>query len=183
MKTLRDIAVSLAVAIAALVSVSIATNVHAQGVPVNCANSWVSYTAATHKYSCGSAAATYSGANITGLGVYLNSDGSASAPSYSFASQPTTGLFYGGGASQFSQNGTATVGFPGGGIQIGSGLSLGWSSTSSPLASGDLFLYRDAANTLAQRNGTNAQTFNLYNTYTDASNYERFKFADRKSVV
>jgi len=37
----------------------------------------------------------------------------------------------------------------------------------------DLRLYRDAANTLAQRNGTNAQTFNLYNTYTDASNYER----------
>jgi hypothetical protein len=29
------------------------------------------------------------------------------------------------------------------------------------------------ANTLAQRNGTNAQTFRVYNTYTDASNYER----------
>ena len=37
----------------------------------------------------------------------------------------------------------------------------------------DLSLYRDAANTLAQRNSTNAQTFRLYNTYTDASNYER----------
>ena len=34
-------------------------------------------------------------------------------------------------------------------------------------------LLRDAANTLAQRNGTNAQTYRLYNTYTDASNYER----------
>ena len=31
----------------------------------------------------------------------------------------------------------------------------------------------DAANTLALRNSTNAQTFNVYNTYTDASNYER----------
>ena len=29
------------------------------------------------------------------------------------------------------------------------------------------------ANTLALRNGTNAQTFNIYNTFTDASNYER----------
>jgi hypothetical protein len=29
------------------------------------------------------------------------------------------------------------------------------------------------ANLIEQRNGTNAQTFNLYNTYTDASNYER----------
>ena len=39
---------------------------------------------------------------------------------------------------------------------------------------GDVVLERDAANTLAQRNGTNAQTFNLYNTFTNASNYERF---------
>jgi hypothetical protein len=31
----------------------------------------------------------------------------------------------------------------------------------------------DAANTLAQRNGVNAQAFNIYNTFTDASNYER----------
>jgi hypothetical protein len=37
----------------------------------------------------------------------------------------------------------------------------------------DLFLARDAANTLAQRNGVNAQAFNIYNTFTDASNYER----------
>lgn len=37
----------------------------------------------------------------------------------------------------------------------------------------DLSLYKDAANTLAQRNSTNSQTFRLYNTYPDASNYER----------
>jgi hypothetical protein len=37
----------------------------------------------------------------------------------------------------------------------------------------DTVLLRDAANTLAQRNGTNAQTFNIYNTFTDAANYER----------
>jgi hypothetical protein len=34
-------------------------------------------------------------------------------------------------------------------------------------------IYSGAANLIEQRNGTNAQTFNLYNTYTDASNYER----------
>lgn len=47
-----------------------------------------------------------------------------------------------------------------------------WSSgavTGSP----DLFLYRDAANTLAQRNSTAAQEFRLYGTYTSASDYER----------
>lgn len=37
----------------------------------------------------------------------------------------------------------------------------------------DTYIYRDAANTLAQRNSTNAQTFNIYNTYTNGSNYER----------
>jgi hypothetical protein len=34
----------------------------------------------------------------------------------------------------------------------------------------DLRLLRDAAGTLAQRNGTNAQTYRLYETYTDSSN-------------
>lgn len=37
----------------------------------------------------------------------------------------------------------------------------------------DVFITRDAANISAQRNGTTAQTFRVYNTYTDASNYER----------
>lgn len=37
----------------------------------------------------------------------------------------------------------------------------------------DTLLTRDAAGTFAQRNGTNAQTYNLYGTYTDSLNYER----------
>jgi hypothetical protein len=49
-------------------------------------------------------------------------------------------------------------------------------ATISMGAAGDAVLARDAANTLAQRNGTNAQTFRVYNTYTDASNYERGVF-------
>jgi hypothetical protein len=40
-------------------------------------------------------------------------------------------------------------------------------------AANDVLLYRDAADTLALRRTTNAQAFNIYNTYTDASNYER----------
>ena len=46
-------------------------------------------------------------------------------------------------------------------------------TTSIQVGATDVVLNRDAANTLAQRNSTNAQTFRLYNTYTDASNYER----------
>lgn len=53
----------------------------------------------------------------------------------------------------------------GGGTYINSKLLLG--STT------DLVILRDAANTLAQRNGVNAQAFNLYNTYTSGSVYER----------
>ena len=37
----------------------------------------------------------------------------------------------------------------------------------------DLVIVRDAADTLGQRRGTNAQTWRLYGTYTDASNYRR----------
>ena len=38
---------------------------------------------------------------------------------------------------------------------------------------GDVILVRDAANILAMRNGTTAQALRIYNTFTDASNYER----------
>lgn len=37
----------------------------------------------------------------------------------------------------------------------------------------DLFLYRDGANTLAQRRSTNAQAHRWYRTFTDAANFER----------
>jgi hypothetical protein len=40
-------------------------------------------------------------------------------------------------------------------------------------ANADVRLARDAANTLALRNSTNAQTLRAYNTYTDPSNFER----------
>jgi hypothetical protein len=57
-------------------------------------------------------------------------------------------------------------------------LSLGtftvpFSFLSVGTASNAALLNADAANTLALRNGTNAQTFNLYETYTDSSNYSR----------
>lgn len=59
-------------------------------------------------------------------------------------------------------------------------LSLGVDSSSPYLifggSSSDVFLRRDAANTLAMRNGTAAQTLNIYNSFTDSSNYERLAF-------
>ena len=56
------------------------------------------------------------------------------------------------------------------GLFAANGANIGWSSG---LTAPDILLERDAANTLAQRNGANAQTFRVYNTFTDASNYER----------
>lgn len=53
-------------------------------------------------------------------------------------------------------------------LSMASGVSINWNS--------DTILVRDsAANILALRNGTSAQTFNIYNTYTDASNYEKLQ--------
>lgn len=78
------------------------------------------------------------------------------------------------GSSKFSvDKGGLTA--TGGALVVGSSdiwvkSSVGRISWSDPQ---DLFLLRDAANTLAQRNGTNAQTLRVYNTYTDGSNYER----------
>jgi hypothetical protein len=43
--------------------------------------------------------------------------------------------------------------------------------------SGNTRLYRDADNNLAQRNGTNAQTFRIYGTFTDASNSRRLELS------
>ena len=55
--------------------------------------------------------------------------------------------------------------------------SFSWSSSGNPsAAAGDTFLFRDAASIIAQRNTTTAQAFRAYNTYTDASNYERGVF-------
>ncbi len=47
----------------------------------------------------------------------------------------------------------------------------------SDASSGNVRLYRDADNNLAQRNGTNAQTFRLYGTFTDASNSRRLELS------
>jgi hypothetical protein len=59
------------------------------------------------------------------------------------------------------------------GVAIRSDAPYAWSSSTNLNAAQDLFLRRDDAGTLAQYNGTNAQTFNIYNTFTSATNHER----------
>jgi hypothetical protein len=71
------------------------------------------------------------------------------------------------------------------GALIGPLGSYGWANTSvNPTVDNiDLYLNRDAAGTLAQRNGTNAQTFRVYGTYTDASNHVRAALSSTSTAV
>ena len=99
----------------------------------------------------------------------VDKNGSITVPS-SFGS--TFGNVFGGNGAWFlSQNGMHTK------------ANVGFSSASPNGANADLFILRDAANTLAQRNGVNAQAFNLYQSYTDASNYTRGRVAAASGIV
>jgi hypothetical protein len=63
-------------------------------------------------------------------------------------------------------------------IKIASDGYFGFNSGTDIYAgSVDTFIYRDAANVVAHRNSTTAQTFRVYNTYTDSSNYQRLTLA------
>lgn len=101
---------------------------------------------------------------LTVSGQVLVADGSAAAPSIARTAQ-ATGLYFGSGVLRFA----------GTGVAIGSLSSQAFSANAIWLdnANQDVVLVRDAANTLAQRNGGSAQALRLYNTFTDASNYER----------
>jgi hypothetical protein len=83
----------------------------------------------------------------------------------------------GGGVNYFAASASA-------GLTIRGDISA-YSFTSSNTALGtiDLSLFRDAADTLAQRNGTNAQTSRVYGTYTDASNYVRAALNSTSTAV
>lgn len=74
--------------------------------------------------------------------------------------QGSSYLAFGLGTTEYARLTTARLGC----LAFGMGSALG---------SLDVLLEREAANELALRNGTNAQTFRVYNTYTNASNYER----------
>lgn len=73
-----------------------------------------------------------------------------------------------------------------GSVTLGSNTLLQWTTsgvTSTTYSTPELVLAKDAANILAQRNGVNAQIFRVYNTYTDASNYERAKIAWESNIL
>lgn len=75
-----------------------------------------------------------------------------------------------------NQNGEQRISLAADSLRVMSTHSFGWTSTTDSTGTLDVTLFRDAAGILAQRNSTNAQTLRVYNTFTDASNYERGVF-------
>jgi len=78
----------------------------------------------------------------------------------------------------------SSLGTGSGAVQLASTESLGWSSATQPYsANADLRLFRDTNDTLAQRRTTNPQTYNIYNTFSNSTNYERGKIAWTNNVL
>lgn len=107
-----------------------------------------------------------SGLNVSN-GQVLLPDGTAVAPSLSFATDTDTG-FYRIGNNKI-------------GITVAGTIALGVYTTSVDISGGSLFigntvrLYKDDSDILAmRRTGANPQTFRIYETYTDIDNYERY---------
>jgi hypothetical protein len=100
---------------------------------------------------------------------------SDAAPAFAFSGATQTGLSVRGSVGRLVATGTGMAEFSNAEFRLGGASYFSWASntTADPGAASDVRLFRDAANTLALRNGTAAQTFNVYNTFTDASNYER----------
>jgi hypothetical protein len=73
----------------------------------------------------------------------------------------------------WQRNGTSMTRIREDGVILTEGLVCSYGGYFANVMIGDTFIERDTTNALAQRNGTNQQSFSVYNTYTDPSNYER----------
>jgi hypothetical protein len=103
-------------------------------------------------------------------------DGTVSLPSIR-GSDDNSGIYFSGNNIRFAIDGQLQYLLSGGGeTNLVSTASVRWADGGNLTGSYDLFLARDASNTLTQRNGVNAQTFRVYKTYTDSANYERGVF-------
>ncbi|MEB3203040.1 MAG: hypothetical protein VKK05_09560, partial [Synechococcus sp.] len=101
--------------------------------------------------------------NTGGTGRFGFYQGSPFVFSLGYNSSPTGSL-----VPIFSMQGSSR-------FLLNAGIELCWTSGTAVVTDGDLKLNRDAADTLAQRRTTNAQTFRLYGTAdgSPGSNYRR----------
>lgn len=111
---------------------------------------------------------------VSGAGVARGpiqvTDGTLSAPSLTFANETNSGWYrVSSGVFRFSRQGTDQFQIGNGSVSVN---ALFFASSGIAVGS-DNSILPEAANILAQRMGTNPQIFRVYNTFTDASNYER----------
>ena len=119
---------------------------------------------------------------VTGTLYLSNRVGGAGAWSspFSFSSAGTMASSSGGfvfnpnaGTIQFNSKGMWDQ--SGGGFVVDSSAGYHWNSLINNPSSAfiDCSMFRDAANTIALRRGTNSQALRIYNSYTDSANYSR----------
>jgi hypothetical protein len=123
---------------------------------------------------------------VSKLSVLKNGDlsirntGIIGTPNFLIGNSSSSGIYFASGdlrlyvdasSTKFAMSSATTS------VKIGSNYSFGWAGSPDASQTLDTILVRDSAsgNTLALRNGAAAQTFRVYNTYTDASNYSRLK--------
>lgn len=116
-------------------------------------------------------AQTWNAGGVTFTGLAFNVTDTASASASLLLNLQV------GGASRFSVRKDGRIDAAGAAVFTDGVFIRNNTATFQLGASDDVVLARDAANILAQRNAANAQAFRLYNTYTDASNYERLEIA------
>lgn len=110
-------------------------------------------------------------AGDTMTGALLGAVGTEALPSFSFAGYTGSGFSMPYADQLFiSTGGTGRAKVTSSGVVLNSAVALIWLD-GSLLGNADLLLKRDAAGTLAQRNGVNPQQVSIYDTYTDAANF------------
>lgn len=111
--------------------------------------------------------------SVTGAGQML-AEGSETAPNLSFIGDDDTGFWnYGSGSMLYIFNGSRGFDFSGSSFGLRSDGDIEFSTSSNPISGGGGKITSDGAHTIALRSTTNPQNLNVYNTFTDASNYER----------
>jgi hypothetical protein len=98
-----------------------------------------------------------------------------------------SGDFFSNGFPVIRQGGTEVIALTANsnvGVNIRSTLSLGFSAGGNPTGNDpDVRLWRDAADTLAQYRGVNAQESRLYGTFTSSTNYQRMTVKSVKQTL
>jgi len=118
---------------------------------------------------------------LTSAGELLLKTGATyNAPVFRLDTYPTGMNMFGNTKVGMISNGVGVAVFQNSlsvGMMMKATMPITW-STADINGGADLMLFRDAAGFLAQRNGTNSQTFRVHGTWTDASNYTRLSFYD-----